>query len=78
MSDGHSRKKQLRPHWGASLPIMRDIALYLVPSCRVAYVLDGGNSTQMVFLGRICNNINGNGSKKRPLADIIYFASANY
>ena len=64
-------------HWGASLPIMRDIALYLAPSCRVAYVLDGGNSTQMVFLGRICNNINGNGSKKRPLADIIYFASAD-
>ena len=64
--------------WGASLPTMRDIALYLAPSCKVAYVLDGGDSTQLVFLGRICNNINGKGKKKRPLADIIYFASANY
>ena len=65
-------------HWGASLPIMRDIALYLAPSCRVAYVLDGGNSSQLVFLGRICNNVNTANGKKRPLADIIYFASANY
>ena len=63
--------------WGATLPIMRDIALHLAPSCRVAYVLDGGDSSQLVFLGRVCNNINGNARKKRPLADIIYFASAD-
>ena len=62
--------------WGASLPTMRDIALYLAPTCKVAYVLDGGNSSQLVFLGGICNNVNTSNGKKRPLADIIYFASA--
>ena len=64
-------------HWGASLPLMRDIAMSLAP-CRVAYVLDGGSSTQMLFLGRIVNNVNSSTQKRRRLSDIIYFASADY
>ena len=60
--------------WGASLPTMRDIAMSLAP-CKVVYVLDGGESAQMVFLGTLCNNTDGN-KESRPLADIIYFASA--
>ena len=63
-------------HWGATLPTMRDIALYIAPECRVAYVLDGGESTQMVFLGSIINNTGGSNASPRDLADIIYFASA--
>ena len=62
-------------HWGASLPTMRDIALSLAP-CKTVYVLDGGESAQMVFLGTLCNNTDGN-KESRDLADIIYFASAN-
>ena len=63
-------------HWGATLPTMRDIVRYIAPECKVAYVLDGGESTQMVFLGVLCNNTEGN-KESRELADIIYFASAN-
>ena len=61
-------------HWGAKLTTMRDIAMSLAP-CRTAYVLDGGESTQMVFLGVLCNNTEGS-KDSRELADIIYFASA--
>ena len=63
-------------HHGATLPTMRDIALHIAPSCKVAYVLDGGESTQMVFLNVLCNNTEGT-KESRELADIIYFASAN-
>ena len=63
-------------NWGATLPTMRDLVLYLAPECRVAYTLDGGESTQMTFLGRIFNNTGGSNADPRPLADIIYFASA--
>ncbi len=62
-------------HYGASLTYMRDIAMALAP-CRTVYVLDGGESAQMVFLGTLCNNTDGN-KVSRDLADIIYFASAN-
>ncbi len=61
-------------HFGADLPTMRDIAMALGP-CKVAYTLDGGESAQMVFLGTLCNNTDGN-KDSRDLADIIYFASA--
>ena len=64
-------------HWGATLPTMRDIALSIAPECKTAYVLDGGESTQMVFLGVLTNNTEGT-KESRELADIIYFASANH
>ena len=63
-------------HYGATLPTMRDIILEIAPECQTAYTLDGGNSTQMIFLGQRINNINADGAKDRNICDIIYFASA--
>ena len=65
-------------HYGATLPTMRDIVLEIAPECRNAYVLDGGDSTQMVFLGTKINNVNEGGGEDRKVTDIIYFASANF
>ena len=39
-----------------------------------AYNLDGGNSVQMIFMGRKVNNTSD--ANVRPVPDIIYFASA--
>ena len=39
-----------------------------------AYNLDGGNSVQMVFMGRKVNNTSD--QNVRTIPDIIYFASA--
>ena len=63
-------------HWGADLPTMRDLAMSIA-DCQNVFVLDGGNSAQMVFLGTICNNTENN-TDPRKIADIIYFASANF
>lgn len=63
-------------HYGATLPTMRDIILEIAPECKNAYTLDGGNSTQMIFLGQRINNVNSDGAKDRNICDIIYFASA--
>lgn len=63
-------------HWGADLPTMRDLAMSIA-DCRNVFVLDGGNSAQMVFLGTICNNTENN-TDPRKIADIIYFASADF
>ena len=65
-------------HYGATLPTMRDIVLEIAPDCRNAYTLDGGDSTQMVFLGTKINNVNEDGGADRKVTDIIYFASANF
>ena len=39
-----------------------------------AYNLDGGNSACLYLMGRKMNNTNS--TEKRPISDIIYFASA--
>ena len=51
---------------------MRDLAMSLA-DVKTAYILDGGESSQMVFLGAL---VNKNTSSPRPITDIIYFASA--
>jgi len=65
-------------HYGATLPTMRDIVLAIAPECRNAYVMDGGDSTQMVFLGVKINNVKEEGGADRKVTDIIYFASADF
>ena len=62
-------------HYGVSLPTMRDLALSIAP-CKTVYILDGGNSTQMVFMGKKKNNVTQGQQNIRPITDIIYFASA--
>ena len=62
--------------WGLSLTSLRDLAMSLA-DCRTVYTLDGGNSTQLIFLGQKINNVKSDGDNVRPITDIIYFASAN-
>lgn len=62
--------------WGLSLISLRDLAMSLA-DCRTVYTLDGGNSTQLIFLGQKINNVKSDGDNVRPITDIIYFASAN-
>ena len=52
---------------------LRDLVLSVAPDCVNAYVLDGGGSSQMVFIDTLVNKLT---SKPRPIPDIIYFASA--
>ena len=68
-------------HYGLTLPRFRDLAMYVSNyKARTVYTLDGGNSSQMIFLGRKKNNTDVNPSPdkegERPVTDIIYFASA--
>ena len=60
-------------HRGLTLPEMTDMIFSLEENVQNAYNLDGGISTQMLFLGRKINNTSGD---SRPLVDIVYFASA--
>ena len=60
-------------HRGLTLPAMTDMLLMLEPNVQQAYNLDGGISTQLLFLGRRINNTSGDA---RKLVDIVYFASA--
>ena len=62
-------------HFGATLPTLRDIAMSIAP-CQTVYNLDGGNSTQMIFLGKRVNS-NNDGSEDRSITDIIYFATTD-
>ena len=43
------------------------------PECRVAYNLDGGNSSKLIFGGKELNHAMGQG---RKISGLIYFASA--
>lgn len=43
------------------------------PECRVAYNLDGGNSSKLIFGGKELNHSKGQG---RKISGLIYFASA--
>ena len=60
-------------HRGLTLSEMTDMIFYLEPNVQQAYNLDGGISTQLLFLGRRINNTSG---ESRKLVDIVYFASA--
>ena len=62
---------------GATMAQFKQLILSLVPDCRNAYILDGGGSTQLIFLGHKINNVNAETSQNlRKLSDILYFASA--
>ena len=68
-------------HYGLTLPKFRDLAMYVSNyRAKTVYTLDGGNSSQMIFLGRKKNNTDfipdPEKEGERPVTDIIYFASA--
>ena len=70
-------------HYGLTLPKFRDLAMYVSNyRAKTIYTLDGGNSSQMIFLGAKRNNTDTNPETnkdkegERPVTDIIYFASA--
>ena len=70
-------------HYGLTLPRFRDLAMYVSNyQASTIYTLDGGNSSQMIFLGRKKNNTDTNPDTakdkegERPVTDIIYFASS--
>ena len=63
-------------HRGLTLSEMTDMILFLEPNVQQAYNLDGGISTQLLFLGRRINNTSISPDDIRKLADIVYFASA--
>lgn len=58
---------------GMTIPQFAEL-VYSLGDIQNAYNLDGGSSSTMVFDGVKINSPNN--PKKRPLADIIYFASA--
>ena len=58
---------------GANMAQFKQLVMDVIPDCANAYILDGGGSTQMVFLGKKYNNTN---ETSRKLSDIVYFASA--
>ena len=61
--------------WGLNLVDMRDLAVSLAP-VKTVYVLDGGMSSQIIFLGDWCNAGSNGNDEARGLTDIVYFASA--
>ena len=54
----------------------KQLIVNIAPGCSNAYVLDGGGSAQLAFLGKIVNYMNGKNSNLRRVSDILYFASA--
>lgn len=64
-------------NYGISLNTLRDLALSIAP-CKTVYVLDGGASAQMIFLGRRVSRLDVPESDVRAVTDIIYFASAYF
>ena len=60
--------------YGLNLAQVRDLVMSLAP-CKTVYVLDGGNSGQMVYLK---SQVNENANNIRDIYDIIYFASAYF
>ena len=70
-------------YYGLTLPKFRDLAMYISGyKATTVFTLDGGNSSQIVFLGRKRNNVDNNPETnkdkegERPVADIVYWASA--
>ena len=62
------------PRYHTNLHQLRELVLSVAPDCTNAYVLDGGGSAQLIFLGKTLNIAKGKDPRK--LSDIIYFASA--
>ena len=60
--------------FGLDLASFRDLVMSLAP-VKTAYVLDGGNSGQMIYLKA---HVNENENNIRTICDIIYFASAYF
>ncbi len=60
---------------GLTLANLRDLVLSITP-VKTLYVLDGGNSSQIIYLGSQVNIRKG--ENDRTISDIIYFASANF
>lgn len=59
---------------GVSLEELTQMIQELTDHVECAYVLDGGLSSQMAFLGRLINKLAD--KTARPVTDIVYFASA--
>ena len=65
-------------HYGMTLPCFRDLVIWLTDGkAQTAYTLDGGNSSQMIFLNHRKNNVHDD-MENRGITDILYFASAWY
>ena len=63
-------------YYGMTVPRFRDLACWISEGkVQNAFTLDGGNSSQMIFLGRKKNNVNPE-EERRAVTDILYFASA--
>lgn len=63
-------------YYGMTVPNFRDLAYWISGGkAQNAFTLDGGNSSQMIFLGRKKNNVQPE-AERRPVTDILYFASA--
>ena len=60
--------------YGLDLASFRDLVMSIAP-CKTVYVLDGGNSGQMIYLK---SHVNENANNIRTICDIIYFASAYF
>ena len=68
-------------HYGLTLPRFRDLAMYVSNyQAKTVFTLDGGNSSQLVFLGKKRNltDAGPDAEGERPVTDAIYFASAWY
>ena len=57
---------------GMTVQEFADLIAYLFPTCRMAYNLDGGGSTNVVINGSRVHKTPGH----RDISDILYFASA--
>ena len=63
--------------YAVNMAHFQQIVMEAAPGCTNAYVLDGGGSAQLAFLGRILNHLHGkNSGNLRRISDILYFASA--
>ena len=58
---------------GCSLEEMITLIQQLTDHVECAYLLDGGRTASMAFMGRLVNKL---GSEAIPVTDIVYFASA--
>ena len=58
---------------GCTAQEMVQLVQSLAPHVECAYLMDGGESSQLIFLGQLVNKVEKNA---REVTDIIYFASA--
>ena len=77
LQEGPLHYKVIATRNGENMAQFKQLVLSLAPDCTNAYVLDGGGSTQLVFLGEWYNNVTQKTKQNvRKLSDIVYFASA--